>query len=80
MAKSSISKMLPLVPFCREFYEWVLRKKYAHLFWKLKIVQKLILEIVRNTQSVPEMPRSKSLTEGPLSLKYMASQRERGVS
>ena len=22
---------------------WVLRKKYAHLFWKLKIVQKVIL-------------------------------------
>ena len=27
-------------------------KKYAHLFWKLKIVQKVILEIVRTTQSV----------------------------
>ena len=30
---------------------WVLRKKYAHLFWKLKIEQKVILEIVRNYQS-----------------------------
>ena len=26
---------------------WVLRKKYAHLFWKLKIVQKVILEILK---------------------------------
>ena len=32
--------------------QWDLRKKYAHLFWKLKIVQKVILEIVRTTQSV----------------------------
>ena len=32
--------------------QWELRKKYAQLFRKLKIVQKVILEIVRTTQSV----------------------------
>ena len=33
-------------------FDWVLRKKYAQLFWKQKIVQKVILEIVRTTQIV----------------------------
>ena len=33
--------------FWRTKFHWVLRKKYAQLFWKLIIVQKVILEIVQ---------------------------------
>ena len=35
-----------------QILEWVLRKIYASFFKKVKMVQKVILEIVRTTQSV----------------------------